>query len=373
LLEVWQFDVQQHSEGTRRHFQHCPPKLEFYDSFNQVQRCIAYSFNIKSALDFILIPASLVNRAGFLPRKCRPFAGDSILTVSLVSERRHVLISRLTVPFLIAGLFCILCFSHSANAEDALKSPVAENSQQDLYATQPTAMTPAECGRCHPGQFSALRNEGGAHRFDCRDCHQIFHAFNPRLDNFAAIMPQCSLCHDAPHGDKQNDCLNCHTNPHKPRSISAIPRLTASCADCHQEPAFQLQQHPSAHSTQTCQTCHSERHGRIPECAECHAPHYQEQEQGSCLGCHPAHHPLQTNFTADTDAKTCAACHSDVFASWTSTTSLHGTVNCTVCHVEHGNIPQCTECHTPPHDPKMMAKFKSCLGCHLDPHNLPVK
>ena len=283
---------------------------------------------------------------------------------------------RFFVRCLIICFICVLGFASFANAETTEPAPqetAADNSPQDLYAAQPKPMTVTECGRCHPNQFNNLRDHGGAHRFDCRDCHEIFHAYNPRRNNFAEIMPSCSQCHDAPHGATQTDCLNCHLNPHAPRTVFSMQRLDKSCADCHKEPAEQLQKFPSAHTQQTCQTCHSERHGRIPNCDECHSPHYEGQAQTACLACHPVHKPLQTNFTADADARTCAACHGDVFGTWSSTPSKHGTVNCTVCHTQHGKIPACTDCHTPPHDPKMMAKFKSCLGCHLDPHNLPIK
>ena len=241
----------------------------------------------------------------------------------------------------------------------------------DPYAVEPAAMTVAECGRCHPGQFRSLKTDGGRHRIDCQECHRIFHAYNPQRGNYAAIMPQCTTCHQLMHGEKFAGCLGCHDNPHAPLRLAGMQKLAEACGDCHSTTAAQLAQFPSAHSGQKCATCHSERHGRIPECTECHTPHFDQQTAVACQHCHPAHKPLQISLAADTDPKNCATCHADVFTTWTGTRSAHGKVNCTVCHDRHGRIPECIDCHRAPHDPKMLARFKSCLGCHIDPHNLP--
>jgi predicted CXXCH cytochrome family protein len=185
-------------------------------------------------------------------------------------------------------------------------------------------------------------------------------------------MPRCDNCHPAPHGGTLTDCLGCHDNPHAPLRPAGMQQLSEKCGDCHRKPAKQLAEFPSAHSRQGCTTCHSERHGRIPECTECHKPHYDEPNTGACWVCHPAHQPLQITLAADTAPKYCATCHSDVFTVWSGTTSRHGQVNCAVCHVQHARIPACLDCHQPPHDEKMLARFKNCLGCHIDPHNLPT-
>ncbi|MDW7710817.1 MAG: hypothetical protein SCH98_10105 [Deferrisomatales bacterium] len=243
----------------------------------------------------------------------------------------------------------------------------------DLYAVEPEPMTVAECGRCHPSQFRNLKESGGGHRFDCRDCHRIYHAYNPRRGNYADLMPPCSNCHSAPHGDEQGDCLSCHENPHAPRLALAMQKLAEVCGDCHKEPAEQFRSFPSAHSQQDCQTCHRDRHGRIPDCSECHGPHFEGQVGSTCAECHPAHKPLETALPVGADPKTCAACHDKVFIKWLNTQSRHGQVNCAVCHARHRLKPECTACHQPPHDPRFTAKFKSCLGCHLDVHNLPAK
>lgn len=261
----------------------------------------------------------------------------------------------------------------SASVEPAGKAQGGASAAADLYAADPAPMAVTECGRCHPGQFGNLREAGGAHRFDCRDCHEVFHAYNPRKNNYAELMPECAKCHSMPHGPQQTECLSCHENPHAPKRAPALTKLTGKCAQCHPKPAEQLRDFPSAHTKQGCEACHSQRHGRVPVCSECHKPHFQGQAEKGCRGCHPVHRPKEISLALDADARTCGACHGKVFSIWTDTKSKHGTVNCSVCHTKHGVKPACTDCHRPPHDPKMLAKFKGCLSCHLDAHNLPVK
>lgn len=243
----------------------------------------------------------------------------------------------------------------------------------DPYAIEPEPMTVAECGRCHQHHFRTLKNEGGAHRFDCRQCHEVFHAYNPRKNNYAELMPACGNCHGLPHGDKQADCLACHANPHAPKTQLSLAVLAKSCTDCHRQPAEELKQFPSAHSGQACQDCHSQRHGRIPSCFECHQPHFPNQALSTCAGCHPVHKPREIVFAADSAAATCADCHSGAFGKWSKTPSRHGQVNCTACHSRHGFVPNCADCHQSPHPPQMTARFNDCLVCHMDPHDLPIK
>ena len=243
----------------------------------------------------------------------------------------------------------------------------------DPYAVEPVPMTVLECGRCHPGQYGSLREVGGRHRFDCRDCHELFHAYNPRKNNFAELMPDCGMCHSQPHGPKQTGCLGCHQDPHAPRTKLSMEKLAGNCGDCHTGPAAQLRDFPSAHTEQACQDCHSERHGRIPACSECHDPHFPEQAPATCRECHPVHKPLQIAFSSDVQAGACEGCHDEVTANWRNTRSRHGQVNCTDCHTRHGYLPSCTDCHEVPHSQQMLQRFTDCLGCHLDPHNMPVK
>lgn len=241
------------------------------------------------------------------------------------------------------------------------------------YAVEPHPLTLAECARCHPVQFGSLKAEGGKHRFACRECHEVFHAYNPRRDNFIELMPKCASCHAEPHGAEITDCLSCHSNPHAPLTVAATSELGGLCATCHGSPARALQGAPSAHTEMGCQSCHHQEHGYIPDCAECHAPHYQDQSFGECTGCHPAHEPLNVTLSARDDAASCGGCHPGVFDKWRTTPSKHGEVNCTVCHRGHGQIPDCHQCHQPPHGEKLLEMYPDCLTCHLDVHDMPVK
>lgn len=235
-------------------------------------------------------------------------------------------------------------------------------------------MTTAQCGQCHTSYFQALKNEGGRHQFDCVKCHVVFHAYNPKRNNWDELMPKCESCHALPHGPAQTECLSCHTNPHRPVGVPLSDRLTQNCASCHAGPTAELQQFPSKHTMVACVDCHSESHGNIPSCFVCHEGHYPEQPIESCLPCHPVHKPRQIAFTQNTELKTCSGCHSGVYGVWAASQSKHAQVSCVACHEQHAMIPQCSQCHGEmPHNAALHAKFPDCLTCHLDPHDPPVK
>lgn len=254
-------------------------------------------------------------------------------------------------------------------AESSLPSP-----NPGLYATVPEPFTPAECGRCHTSQFTALKERGGKHRFACQECHEVFHAYNPRKDNYAELMPDCMNCHTLPHGPQVTDCLTCHSNPHAPTEVPAVGRLEDACGQCHSGPATLLKKYPSAHSELDCQGCHFERHGYIPDCFTCHEGHHPQQQVASCADCHAqVHRPLAVTLQPETDVKTCGSCHDTVYAQWQDTPSKHGQVNCGMCHPQHGAALDCRECHAEPHSPQQLKMFPDCLTCHINPHDLPVK
>jgi hypothetical protein len=243
----------------------------------------------------------------------------------------------------------------------------------NLYAAEPAPMTPDQCGQCHRQHYGDLKQNGGRHRFDCLNCHLVIHAYNPVRGNYADLMPKCTQCHTAPHGEKQVKCLTCHSNPHAAAVPPSLAQVKDICADCHARPAAELKGSPSKHTQQACQACHHDRHGYVPSCGECHQPHYPEQPMTSCTACHPVHRPLEIAFAPDTKADTCRQCHGAVVQKWSGTASKHGQVGCATCHTKHGLIPDCKSCHGTPHDAKQHAMFPRCLDCHLDVHDLPVK
>ncbi len=244
-----------------------------------------------------------------------------------------------------------------------------------LYAVDPQPLTLDQCGQCHPVHFTDIRQQGGKHQFDCRECHTTFHAYNPRKNNFSAIMPDCTECHTLIHGDKHSQCLGCHSNPHAATKAPSLAVVISFCADCHTDQGAQLAEKPSLHTELSCDECHHSEHGLIPSCAECHQPHFSSQDFAGCIACHPAHQPLEIPFNPDIELQTCSGCHDDIFAKWQSTVSLHGQVSCAECHTAHKEIPDCRTCHgTPPaHSKTMLKKFPNCLDCHLDVHDLPTK
>jgi hypothetical protein len=243
-----------------------------------------------------------------------------------------------------------------------------------LYAATPPPLQPVECGQCHSAQFASLKQNGGKHRFACQECHEVIHAYNPRKDNYAEIMPVCTTCHGQQHGPTKTDCLGCHQNPHAPKRIPALAKLGGACQDCHTAQAKELASFPSAHSEQGCQSCHHDKHGYIPNCFECHEGHYEGQAHEACMTCHDrVHAPLQITLPANAALQTCSGCHGEVYAKWSNTPSKHGKVTCTRCHEQHGQIPDCRSCHGEPHNKRQLEMFPDCLTCHLDVHDLPVR
>ena len=281
----------------------------------------------------------------------------------------------LTVGFLIDGGGQLLAAGDTVTA-----TPVPVKSAKDrkkvapdaaLYAVDPQPLTVTQCGQCHPSYFQDLKNDGGRHRFDCRKCHQRFHAHNPAKGNWAELMPDCGTCHKLPHGEKHSKCSVCHL-PHSAGKVPATSTLLNYCADCHSGPATQLAKEPSAHSRLACNACHTE-HGLIPSCGACHKPHYPDQGFAGCLECHPVHMPKQIAYGVDTNARTCGGCHGKVYSTWTKTPSKHGKVNCSACHTKHRLIPECSQCHRMPHSSQLHGRFPKCLTCHQNVHDLPVK
>jgi len=246
----------------------------------------------------------------------------------------------------------------------------------NIYAVTVKALSIEECAQCHNSHFMRLKTEGAKHRnVACTDCHEQFHVYNPLKKNYADIMPKCSQCHDAPHGQAKAvlKCLNCHTDPHQPLvSIPDPDNLESLCRTCHVPIAQSLKEHPSKHTEQPCASCHSEKHGRIPACSECHESHSPMAvlDTPDCLACHPVHTPLMITYPVTQSKAVCAGCHDVAYDLLEANKTKHSALTCAKCHPKHGYLPKCQDCHGEPHNPNIHQKYPVCGSCHTIAHDL---
>ena len=246
----------------------------------------------------------------------------------------------------------------------------------NVYDVAITPLSVADCGRCHPSEFNGIKNHGGKHSgVVCTDCHEIFHAYNPLKNNYAQIMPKCSSCHDAPHGQIEAlpKCLACHRDPHQPVASIPVPgQLEGQCKLCHSQVAASMKEKPSKHSQEGCPSCHSQKHGRIPECAECHESHSPaiQMTTADCMACHPVHTPRQISYPPDQNNKVCAGCHANPYQQLAAKKTKHSALTCAKCHPKHGQLMACQDCHGLPHGKTLHEKYKSCSTCHNTAHDL---
>jgi len=231
-------------------------------------------------------------------------------------------------------------------------------------------LSPDDCIKCHDNPPRDIEANGQAHKekVTCVDCH-VGHP--PKVqDN----IPQCSKCHhseDRSHFGLDN-CLQCHNNPHTPLVITLPDNITKPCLTCHTEEYEKLQQFPSKHTTEVaCSTCHREKHGFIPQCAHCHSPHIDGQQQADCLTCHDPHKPLMVTYPDDVDSKNCGACHEQELTMLRASKAKHKTFACAFCHPKkHKTMPQCQDCHGLPHPEGIHKKFPQCGHCHNIAHDI---
>jgi hypothetical protein len=240
---------------------------------------------------------------------------------------------------------------------------------ESVLEVSPRPMTTAQCGSCHPGQFSDLKARGGGHRLECRQCHLVFHVPQRSDEDFIDQMPRCAGCHGHPHENIELPCFSCHRNAHAPAVPIKNDLLKDTCQKCHPQAAGMLDERSNAHAVMNCDACHTEDHGMIPDCFQCHEPHYLSQKKDQCMNCHHPHRPRSGELPIAADTQSCKSCHSSVYAVWAGTSSRHGDWACSVCHIRHGEALACRDCHDPPHEPAMLEKFKRCTGCHFNPHD----
>jgi predicted CXXCH cytochrome family protein len=228
------------------------------------------------------------------------------------------------------------------------------------------SVAPELCGACHAGPTAELVKQGGAHKeLGCAGCHARH-----------GDIPACAGCH-APTERAHfalKDCASCHA-PHAPlaKPLAEMKDSETACATCHGGVIEEFKRHGGKHQSEVaCQECHL-RHPAKGEkaqvdCASCHAPddkpHYALKE---CASCHHGHRPLKLDFVkAGAVKEACLSCHEGIVTVTEGISNRHDNLDCTKCHLTHGeDTPQCLGCH-PPHDDKMGEK--DCQACH-DPHN----
>lgn len=249
------------------------------------------------------------------------------------------------------------------------KQTISDRDQQTTSNENSAAhLTPEDCQKCHPRIVALNARNGGAHRsvVSCTDCH-VGHPPKKR-----GIIPHCSKCHtDKPHFKLAN-CLQCHFNPHTPLDIQLTRNITHQCTTCHTRQIEELQDNPSIHTTLDCTACHV-KHGYLPKCFQCHAPHLDAMTQKDCLGCHNPHMPLVVSYGPETPSVFCGSCHTEVYQLLGKSRAKHRKVPCVDCHVsKHKTIPLCTQCHKQPHPKNMLEGFPSCGTCHGIAHQLKL-
>jgi predicted CXXCH cytochrome family protein len=240
------------------------------------------------------------------------------------------------------------------------------NPHQPLASIPAPAELEGQCRTCHAGVAASLTEKPSLHtELECSSCHSEQHG----------RIPQCSECHDAPHGKAEAvmQCANCHMNPHQPLASIPVPaKLENQCRICHAQVAAVLKGKPSKHTEQECSSCHSEKHGRIPQCAECHESHSPavQMSTADCLVCHPVHAPLQIAYPKNENKEVCGGCHTEAYDLLAANKTRHANLTCAFCHPSHGQVMACQDCHGLPHSTQIHTKYKVCGTCHSIAHDL---
>ncbi|OHB26361.1 MAG: hypothetical protein A2X84_07240 [Desulfuromonadaceae bacterium GWC2_58_13] len=219
------------------------------------------------------------------------------------------------------------------------------------------------CAACHDDIVAELATNGERHQKDvgCFRCHT---KHPPQKDSAPAA---CVSCHDPeknPHFALK-DCNGCHA-PHSPliKPLAEMKDVGAACVTCHAPVKVEMDKVADAHSQQNCIDCH-DKHGFLPDCLQCHEGHSAAMTREDCQKCHSPHGPTAIRFGKDVAAPLCGSCHEGPTAKVDKEGGAHKDVGCTSCHLEHGSIPACADCHAPADNSHFAVA--DCGSCH-DPH-----
>ena len=280
--------------------------------------------------------------------------------------------SQIMTVYSITSAFClfavVLCIITSVEA-------VSPEPDKDTYSKyediEIEPLRPEECGQCHSRFYYMIKNQGGRHRIDCRQCHVQFHIYRPGKVPYKEILPKCEACHEQVHGEELTQCTGCHSEVHTPMDIPVGPALEHGCYICHPKADEEMNTYITQHTELYCSGCHHTRHRTIPECIECHQPHPIGMTGIGCLICHPPHKALQIIYPEDIPQESCIGCHQNASQALKGSGTKHADVSCTKCHPEkHRAIMKCEGCHGEPHDAAMLQEFRICGQCHGIAHTL---
>ena len=235
-------------------------------------------------------------------------------------------------------------------------------------AGEKSALQPEDCRKCHGLITGTMAAADGRHAtaVACLDCHP-----QHPPEGRQTILP-CGACHDRRPHFGIGDCRHCHVDPHQPLVSLRDPLKPArtSCLSCHPEIGEQMASAPSRHAELFCNRCHR-RHRELPGCLQCHSPHLSSQDEADCRLCHDAHRPLRIVPKGQVPSSQCRACHRQAADALAATGTDHGVLGCSYCHSgAHPSTPKCRDCHGLPHAPSFHSRYRDCLACHGDAHNL---
>lgn len=289
--------------------------------------------------------------------------------------KKEIVFMKIPARYLTFALLALTLALPVSSAEAQPARPLTPGDGAEAYLQELEQMNTAECGKCHMEIFKTIRDKGGQHQLECRECHHKFHTFTPGVA-WEDRVPGCNECHAGVHDDAYTECLSCHQQAHAPiASLVGGDKLAAECGRCHASVAGLMAAHPSGHGALTCNDCHSQQHGYKPGCNDCHPePHTPFQDNAACVTCHEPHKPLVIAYNDQVPNSLCVGCHGEPAKLMADSRKAHGELSCVFCHAEtHGMVPTCQQCHeNGPHNPELLKDFQGCTECHGDPHALSL-
>ena len=134
------------------------------------------------------------------------------------------------------------------------------------------------------------------------------------------------------------------------------------CVDCHAPQYHSLENGSGKHASLNCTFCHIQ-HGYLPDCQGCH-PETHGATVRNCAICHTdPHAPVERINDPGLNSSRCRSCHVPQYEGIEESGGMHSAFECDHCHIQHGYLPQCSDCHGLPHGSDAL----DCTSCH-DPH-----